>query len=506
MRLALQKTEEARAPKRPLIRARFCPNEMSENLERIKLDREEDIISIRDRLDWVRAQRVILVVPPGQKALSNPVNLKLLSRKARDLAMDLLLVTKDPLIRSLAREAGLQALSSEKGVFKALPPQAEALKPMAEEAPSILALFLITLPFLFILLIAITLFVPSARIELSPLAHPVEITLQFTADPGTNRLNKARAVVPAKKLRMELSGKGSIPTSTQKYVPDQKSSGTVIFINKTAQEVIIPPGTVVSTSTGENVKFTTVTTATLPAFYQSQAEVEIVAVDPGPQGNVGAYLINKVEGVLAFKVQVYNPSPTSGGTLKPVNVVTREDKERLKALVLQNLHQEAFQAFLSQLAADSFLIPQTVTLVPAQESYDHFVDEVADQLSLELKALAIAMTVNKSNLKALAAEALSAQVPAGYELLEEEIAFEALEAQEAKDGKYVVNLKVKAPAVARINKREIQDELRGLPIPKAMEKLKALPLQQEPYIEVSPRWFGRLPWFPFRIEVKVKFK
>ncbi len=479
---------------------------MGEDLEKIELDREEDIISIRDRLDWVRVKRVILIVPPGQKALSNPVNLKLLSRKARDLALDLLLVTKDPLIRSLAGEAGLRALPSEKEAFKALPSKGPALKPMAEEAPSILALSLITLPFLFTLLIAIALFVPSARIELSPFAQLVETTLQLRADPGINRLNRAEAAVPAKKIRMELSGKGSIPTSAQKYVPDQKASGTVVFINKTAQEVTIPPGTVVSTSTGENVKFTTVNTVTLPAFFQSQAEAEIVAVDPGPQGNVGAYLINRVEGVLAFKVQVYNPSPTSGGTLKPVNVVTREDKERLKALVLQNLHQEAYHAFLNQLAADSFLIPQTITLVPVQESYDHFVDEAADQLSLELKVLAVALTVNKGDLKALATEALSAQVPAGYELLKEEMVFESMEAQEVGEGKYMVKLKVRVPAVARIDKGEVQDEVRGLPIPKAMEKLKTLPLQQEPYIEVSPSWFGRLPWLPFRIEVKVKFK
>jgi hypothetical protein len=467
-------------------------------VERIELDREEDIISIRDRLDWLRTNQVILIVPPGQKALSNPINLKLLKRKAHDLALDLVLVTKDPLIRSLAKEAGLKALPSESKALKA-----PALQPTQAEEISPLALLFITLPFILAILIGVALLVPSARVELTPMAQTVEASLQFKADPGINRLNRAQAAIPAKRLRIELSGRGSIPTSTQKYVPDQKASGTVIFINKTTQEITIPPGVIVSTSTGENVKFTTVTTVTLPAFYQSQAEARIVALDPGPQGNVGAYLINKVEGALAFKVQVYNPSPTSGGTLKPVNVVTKEDKERLKGLVLQNLHQEAYQTFLSQLPPDSFLIPQTITVIPAQESYDHFVDEVADQLGLELKAVAVALAVSRSDLKVLASEALSPQIPSGYELLAEEMKFEALEAQE-EDGKYQVKLKVKAPAVAKIDKALVRDEIRGLPIPKAIEKLKALPLRREPYLEISPSWLGRVPWLPFRIEVKIK--
>ncbi len=467
-------------------------------MERIELDREEDIISIRDRLDWLRTNQVILIVPPGQKALSNLINLKLLKRKANDLALDIILVTKDPLIRYLAKEVGLKALASESKALKA--PTTQRTQ---KEEISLLALLFITLPFILTILIGAVLLVPFARIELTPMAQTVETSFQFKADPGINRLNRAEAAVPAKRLRIELSGRGSIPTSTEKYVPDQKASGTVIFINKTTQEITIPPGVIVSTSTGENVKFTTVTTVTLPAFYQSQAEARIVAIDPGPQGNVGAYLINKVEGALAFKVQVYNPSPTSGGTLKPVHVVTKEDKERLKGLVLQNLHQEAYQTFLSQLPPDSFLIPQSITVVPTQESYDHFVDEVADQLSLELKAVAVALTVSRNDLKALASEALSSQTPSGYELLPEEMKFEAVEAQE-EEGKYQVKLKVKAPVVAKIDKALVRDEIRGLPIPKAVEKLKGLPLRQEPSVEVSPSWFGRVPWLPFRIEVKIK--
>ncbi len=476
---------------------------MSEPFERIELEKEEDIISVRDRLDWTKAKQVVLVVPPGQKALSNPVGLRLLSRKARDLALDLVLVTRDPLIRSLAKEAGLKVSSSEKRALEVAVAQAPAPR-VVEEAPSVLALFLITLPFLLSLIVGVALFIPSARIRLAPVAQRIETTLQIRADPGINRLNRAEAAVPARKLRTELLGKGSVPTSVQKYVPDKRASGKVVFINKTTQEITIPPGTVVSTSTGENVKFTTVTTATLPAFYQSQAEAEVIAVDPGPQSNVEAYLINRIEGALAFKVQVYNPSPTAGGTLKPVNVVTREDKERLRALVLQNLHQEAHQKLSNQLEADLFLIPQTIEVVPIQESYDHFVDEAADQLNLELKAVALALAVSKNDLKTLAVEALSPQVPAGYELLGEEIEFESVEAQEVGEGKYQVKLKTKAFIVAKIDKGQVRDEVRGLPVSKAMEKLRALPLRQEPSIEVSPRWFGRLPWLPFRIEVKVK--
>jgi len=352
--------------------------------------------------------------------------------------------------------------------------------------------------------IGAALFVPSARVKLSPIRETLNETVTVTIDPGVRKVNYAEAVVPARKVRIEITGKGSIPTTAKKDVPDAKATGTVVFINKTNQEVVIPMGTVVGTSTGVNIRFTTVETATLPPAYQSRAEVGIVAVDPGPMGNVGAYLINKVEGALALQVQVLNPNPTSGGTVKQVNVVTKADKDRLKSIVLQKLHQQAYQAFLEKLPDDVLLIPQTITIIPVGESYDRFVDEVADELNLELKAVALALTVEKGKLRSLVAYLVQDKVPQGYELVEEKLGFEIVEARSNEEGGYIVNLRAMGPLLAQIDVGLVRDGLRGLPLEKAVEKLQDLPLREEPQVEVSPDWFGRMPWLPFRISVELE--
>ncbi|RLC82945.1 MAG: hypothetical protein DRI61_00785 [Chloroflexi bacterium] len=489
----------------------------------IYLELDEDIISIRDRLDWVKAQRVILVIPKGNKALTNPIHMKLLLRKARDLALEVALVTRDALVRRLAREVGIPVFGSVARAKRSKPSKVSASKaqpllsrvpgvpratslviPREREGIPVWALMLIIIPFVVMVIIGSVLFIPSAQVKLSPLRETLNETITITADPNIRKIDYAEASVPARKVRMEITGRGNIPTTAKKDVPDAKATGTVVFINKTNQEVIIPMGTVVGTSTGVNIRFTTVDTATLPPAFQSRVEVGIVAVDPGPMGNVGAYLINKVEGALALQVQVLNPNPTSGGTVKQVNVVTKADKDRLKSIVLQKLYQQAYQAFLEKIPKDSLLIPQTINVIPTGESYDHFVDEVADELSLELKAVALGLTVNRDDLRALATYLMQDKVPEGYEMVEEKLSFEVVEAQKGEEGRYTVNLRVMGPVLASIDVNSIRDRIRGLPLEKAQEKLRALPLRKEPEVAISPDWFNRMPWLPFRINIRLE--
>ena len=498
--------------------------------EFIYLEPDEDIISIRDRLDWVKAERAVLIVPRGNRALTNPVHAKLLARKAADLALEVIVVSRDPLVRRLVKEAGLKAVTSEGKVRRLRPKRpapAEApipaegkpapkptrrprpaarreLTAVSTEHVPVWALFFILIPFVLMVAAGAAIFVPSAQVELKPVTDTFNETFAFVADPGIRKPDVEAGLIPARKVRMEVTGKGSIPTTAKKDVPDAKATGTVIFINRTAEEVLIPKGTVVGTSTGVNVRFTTVETATLPAAYQSRVEVPIVAIDPGPMGNVDAYLINRVEGILGLKVQVINPAPTTGGTVKQVNFVTKADRERLKGIVLQKLHQQALQTLQEHLPQDEIVIPQSLSVIPTGESYDHFVDEVADELSLELKAVAVALAMNESDLKKLLLHHTSGRIPAGYEMLADNLSFEVVDAQELEEGRYRVTVRAMAPLVAAIDTGRLRGELRGLPVDEALERLKSLPLQEPPRLEVSPDWFGRMPWLPFRISIRLE--
>ena len=123
--------------------------------------------------------------------------------------------------------------------------------------------------------------------------------------------------------------------------PVGHAEGTVVFINRTDNEQIIPISTTVSTSAGEQIEFITIVTATIPAGVGALTPTQVIAVEPGPPGNVTAGKINRfVEPSYALLARVVNEQPLIGGTLEPARVVEQADKERLGAYLQQLIYQE----------------------------------------------------------------------------------------------------------------------------------------------------------------------
>ena len=73
----------------------------------IHLNPGDEIATIRDKIQWAGAPRVVLYVPRRNKALRDKMNLKLVQRTAIDNAMQIALVARHPDTVRLAQEIGL---------------------------------------------------------------------------------------------------------------------------------------------------------------------------------------------------------------------------------------------------------------------------------------------------------------------------------------------------------------------------------------------------------------
>lgn len=93
------------------------------------------------------------------------------------------------------------------------------------------------------------------------------------------------------------------------------ATGEVVFTNQTDQEIVIPAGTVVSTSGDEPVQFRTTAEIILAAGTENTSSVGVEAVDKslGRDTNVRRERIVSIEGELAEQVTVTNPKVTTGG-------------------------------------------------------------------------------------------------------------------------------------------------------------------------------------------------
>ncbi len=517
----------------------------------IYLEAEDDIPIIRDRLEWAQANRVVLVVPSKNHVLRSLVNLKLLNRHARNHSLKVALVTKDPKIIELSHEANVVTFGSvehaqrsrwlsrdgteielpslPRGVARAegateasleLPerpvkdvPRPRRLprfqfRPSKQVAKPLLAIgFLVLLTLAAGLMAAVVALVyPEGRIQLSPATEAITAELVVRANPETERIDYNNLDIPARLVQVEIRDLGRIPPATTLDMPADKAEGIVTFINRTDQGITVPVSTTLATSSGTTVRFLTVQTATVPAAFNAITQTEVIAVDPGPIGNVAAGQINRIlDPVLDRQMTAINEGSTSGGTMAPAGVVTRADKDRLNAIVLQQIQQEGFSRLLEDLAEQEFIPPESLIVIPLDAGYSPSLDgEVTELLTLEMRAVVRGTAIAGQNANQLALAALHSQVSPNYQLDPRSLEFVAGEVIGVENRAVSFQMYAAGAAIAQIDNRQVASDVSGLKIEEALRHLRQrLPLAAEPVIVVEPDWLGRLPWFSFRITVEV---
>lgn len=475
----------------------------------IHLEVDDDITTVRARLEKAEAPRVVLVVPPGCQAFDSLLDFKLLQRYAGSLALEVALVTKSTRLRVLARQIGFPVfISASRGQKKSRWHQPEATPRWQRRLSWGERLFA---AFIFIVAVSALaasalLIVPSAEISLALANQTVDATVPVQADPELEIINYQAGEIPARVVQALIEGTAQIPVTGAKDAPDEPARGKVLFINNINQPVTVPKGTMVATSTGTTIRFTTVEEVTVMGMVGATAETEVVAVDPGPGGNVRANLINMIEGPLSLQVRVTNPEPMQGGSVKQVGMVTAADQERLKGVLLQQLQQAAHPQLSEQLEEGEFLPAESVAVDHvATEVYDKAVGEQTDILTLEMEVMFRGLAIREENANAVVRAALEALGQEGFALVGQSLQYQRGDITAVEDGKVSFVMKGSGSVRAEIDEKAIKEAIRGRPLDWAEEYLaQTLRLNKPPLIEVTPTWPGRIPWFGFRIHISIE--
>lgn len=495
--------------------------------EVVFLESSDDSAAVRERLGGAEAKRVLLVVPKGSPGLDNLVDLKLLGRRAIALDKQVGLVTRDRELRELARSLGFRTFSSVETGQKA---NWERWKPLAMDslglprregrarftpagarsrrgvgAGEIAAFSAVLLAMLACLALILVVFVPSAKVTLEPVSYPVSTTITVLAGPDLESVDFVNLRVPAKVVEIELVGNDEIPATAIRNEPTVNATGQVVFTNKRTEATTVVTDTVVTTSTGTTVRFRTTEEVTLAPRVGGRARSSVEAIEPGPGGNVPAYSINRVEGPLDRQVNVINVEPTEGGEMSEVTYVTHADKQQLMEALLQRLRQEGYDALMVELSGEELLPPESLVSFVLSETYDKFPGDVADSLRLHMRALIRGTVIDRDDVESLGLRMLQLEVREGLQLLPEAT---EVRIEEVSDADYdgTLTLEVRADGVTwlEIDELDLREAIKGKPAEQAEEYLaRHLTLVGEPSVDISPKWWGRLPWLPFRIAVHV---
>ncbi|MCS7088549.1 MAG: baseplate J/gp47 family protein [Thermoflexales bacterium] len=494
----------------------------------IYLDPAESPAGACDRLEWARAARVILVFPESLRW--DELAFAQVQRAAERVGVLAAVVHPSHEQRAIANEVGLPAFENVESA-KALPwRQPDHVSPLQRQAPprrfapnslhrffpppigrarvlARAALAGIALVAVGALLLA---WLPSARITLNASSQLVHVIVPVTLDIRAAQVDFDSSVVPAQRIDVIVEEQMSTEATGRKDVPRFKATGKVVFFNLLTIPYVVPTNTVVRT-TATNVPIRFLVTQAVEVPPAGRAEAPIEALEPGTQGNVGAGLINRVEGVAALAVTVSNPEPTQGGGNVTVRSVTEADMNRLRAALRRRLLERAEAAMREQpevINSGLIILPETLFIADVQdETFDRFLTEQADQLTLNMRLQVAGLAVDPRDLNAIARRALERKVPQGFMLLDV-IAVDAAVAEEGTGALTQLFVDAQGLAGANIDANEVRRLVRGLTLAEAqVTLLRRFSLTRSPQIEVQPSWFvrltNRLPWIVTRIEARV---
>jgi hypothetical protein len=519
-------------------------------METIYLSVEDDIVSICDRLQQVAGdQRVLLVLPDAMGKQEPPLtawlDLVRLRRCAERLRLEVGLVTRHGEVVSQARGLGLPTFRTvrageaerrgwwrgrrgwhqptrpgasvrlgESGSLKSLPDVADRREMYRRMSPRPtwqrwlwhyigILLFFLTMA---IVIITAAYTIPGATVTFHPEVEDVQVVRQIVADPQLETVSFSGASVPGRLLAVTVAWQAEVQTTGSQLVPDAAARGRVVFVNRQEEPVAVAAGTRVSTSAGERHVFQTVEAVEVPGVAGGTGEAQVVAVEPGPEGNVGANLINRIEGPLALRLEVRNLDALAGGGLREVAAVTEQDRERLRSQVLQFLQSEAVTEMQGLLQPGEFLARDSLQVGNViRETYSHFPGELSERLALDLRAELQGTAVDTSQANGLIYEGLAEAVRPGYELVPESLVFRAGDVIGVdNEGRVTFNMIGEGQIAASLILDGLLEEVAGQETGVAMTYLyERLPLQRYPTARVFPDWFGRMPYLPVRIHTEV---
>lgn len=527
--------------------------------EILRIESDATAEAVRRRLARMDGEQVAVVLPNGWGELNSIPRLRLIQRQAVARNQQIALVTHDLSTRQAAQQLGIPVYGNEAGLAGRtwrMTPASPVVDPRQPAAglphppawrtaegaatgkaqaaivsrPSLhrsrqqriraaevwrrptpfwlqLAGYIFVGLFLLAVLAAFAVYVlPAATVTVVPGQRQVEAPVTLTASPDVEAVDIQGRLLPGRLMETYIELTGTIATSGSEQTAQGKAVGQVVFTNQTNREVRIPAGTIVSTSTGTRSDFITTAEITVPAPQGSQVTASIEAVEEGVQGNARANTITTVSGALRTQVGVTNPGATGGGQSALVRVVKQVDKDTLFEQINAQAKSEAFARLKPELRPNEWLSESSIQTFVVAQFFDHFNDEPADELNLTLRVLVQGVAVDQETAREIALVALQEAVPERGKLVADSIQFLVDPNSTVSDRSVRFTIVGQGNYVIPIDNWELRSAVAGLSTQEATTLLQEQwLLQQPPEFYVDPDWFGTLPRFGSRIQVRVEF-
>jgi Baseplate J-like protein len=490
----------------------------------IQLDSHDDVTSVRDKMAWAKTERILLVFPRRSRILARTLDLRRLQRHAASLGAQLAIVARSDELRRAAEGLNIPAFATTDSAQRQLWKSEKAatrpgrrfprpdLRRMRSEAFPPEAPWRSRFGFRFLffglavlaILAILSLFIPSANIQLYPATRLQSLTFKVSASPNVTSVNLAGSL-PARLTSVVVEHSKTVQATGSVAIPEARAQGLARFRNLTTKQTSIPAGTVVSTQTIPPVRFATTKEAVVAAGLNKTVDVPVQAVDAGSPGNLPANTLVAFEEVdLGTSLGVTNPDPTAGGSDRTGAIQTAADRSLVHKALLTEILEECKTGLPQTLISGDIAFPDTLVVSQVlSETYFPGEGQSGETLSLTMRLQCQVQYASLADVNTLAEMSLDANLPEGFAPASDGLAIlpASIPLTEA-DGVTRWDLQAQRLLRARLNPLTVVQLSMGHAPAEAVSRLnESLLLAGSPVIQLKPGWWPWLPIIPFRISV-----
>lgn len=467
--------------------------------ELVFLDADDDLGTIRSKLESSSAEEIFLVIPRRSSVLRTPLEFRILARIANEMSSETVLVTDDPSRRRLANQEGFRTrrgLRTLKHLMLA-PDQGPPRFVVPDWVPlPTLASFFSTIGLLVIVGLGVFGFYPQMRITVVPQTRTVSQTVDVTIDPDTKTADASTAALPGTVLSVPVDVSGSVPIPSDRTIGSDRSHGEVIVTSARPAPSTLAKGSVVRMDGGP--KFTTDQDITLPPGVP--VRVGVTAADPGTEGNVAANTITIFDGDGFDQLQVTNQRPTSGGTDRQAKVVGEDDRKALDEMLRKNARDKGFAQLQQKAGTEQTLPDMSLVVDQGTETFDQDVGAESDQLTGRLTTTVSGTVFQNLAYNDLVGKVLEAKSGEGWQL-GAPVKVETPGVLKVDGHKVVLRTDASGLLQSSVDADGIKRALTGSSVQDARAYLTRLSgLAEAPSVVMTPTWAPRA----FRIDVNVQ--
>lgn len=353
--------------------------------ELVFLDADDDLGTIRSKLESSSAEEIYLVIPRRSSVLRTPLEFRILARIANEMSSETVLVTEDPSRRRLANQEGFRTrrgLRTLKHLMLA-PDQRPPRFVLPDWVP--LPNFLSLVSFvgaLLVLAAGVLVVYPQMHVTLVPQTRTVNQSVDITIDPDLKAADVATATLPGSLLTLQIDVSDSLPLPSDRTIGSGRAHGEILITSQRSAVFTLPKGTPVRVDGG--AKFLTDQDLQLPPRVPVRGG--ITAAEAGIAGNVGPGEIAHFDGAGFDQLEVTNQRPTTGGTDRQAKVVTEDDRKVLDTKLQKDARDKGFAQLQLRTGPEQTLPDTSVTVETKAETFDQDVGTEIDQLTGRLTA------------------------------------------------------------------------------------------------------------------------